>query len=67
MRILVVGGGIAGLTFAALLQQRGFKPTVVERIPEYGTVGYVIVLWPSGCRILKGLGVYRNLLDVGLQ
>lgn len=67
MRILVVGGGIAGLTFAALLQQRGFKPTVVERIPEYGTVGYVIVLWPSGSRILKGLGVYRNLLDVGLQ
>ncbi len=67
MRVLVVGGGIAGLTFTALLQQRGFKPTLVERIPEYGSVGYVIVLWPSGSRILKGLGVYRDLLDVGLQ
>jgi len=67
MRVLIVGGGIAGLTFAALLQQRGFKPTLVERIPEYGSVGYVIVLWPSGSRILKGLGVYRDLLDVGLQ
>ncbi len=67
MRVLIVGGGIAGLTLAALLQQRGFKPTLVERIPEYGSVGYVIVLWPSGSRILKGLGVYRDLLDVGLQ
>lgn len=67
MRVLVVGGGIAGLTFTALLQQRGFKPTLVERIPEYGSVGYVIVLWPSGSRILKGLGVYKDILDVGLQ
>ena len=67
MRVLIVGGGIAGLTLTALLQQRGFKPTLVERIPEYGSVGYVIVLWPSGSRILKGLGVYRDLLDVGLQ
>jgi len=67
MRVLIVGGGVAGLTLTALLQQRGFKPTLVERIPEYGSVGYVIVLWPSGSRILKGLGVYRDLLDVGLQ
>ncbi len=67
MRVLIVGGGISGLTLAALLQQRGFNPTMVERIPEYGSVGYVIVLWPSGSRILKGLGVYKDLLDVGLQ
>ena len=67
LRVLIVGGGIAGLTCAALLEQRGFKPIVVERIPEYGSVGYVIVLWPSGSRILKGLGVYKDLLDVGLQ
>jgi 2-polyprenyl-6-methoxyphenol hydroxylase-like FAD-dependent oxidoreductase len=66
MRILIVGGGVSGLTLAALLQQRGFRPTLVERIPEYGKVGYIIVLWPSGSRILKGLGLYRDLLDAGL-
>ncbi|MFI5323450.1 MAG: FAD-dependent monooxygenase, partial [Thermodesulfobacteriota bacterium] len=25
-----------------------------------------LVLWPSGSRILKGLGIYRKLLDAGL-
>lgn len=66
MRILIIGGGIAGLTLGGLLQQRGFRPTIVERTQEYGNVGYIIVLWPSGSRILKGLGLYRKLLDAGL-
>jgi 2-polyprenyl-6-methoxyphenol hydroxylase-like FAD-dependent oxidoreductase len=66
MRILIVGGGISGLTLAGLLQQRGFRPTIVEQAPEYGSVGYIIVLWPSGSRVLKGLGLYRKLLDAGL-
>ncbi len=66
MRVLIVGGGISGLTLAGLLQQRGFKPTLIERIPEYGDVGYIIVLWPSGSRVLKGLGLYKRLLEVGL-
>lgn len=66
MRILIIGGGISGLTLAGLLRQRGFRPTVAEQIPEYGNVGYIIVLWPSGSRILKGLGLYRKLLDAGL-
>jgi 2-polyprenyl-6-methoxyphenol hydroxylase-like FAD-dependent oxidoreductase len=66
MRVLIIGGGIAGLTLAGLLCQRGFRPTVVERVHEYGKVGYIIVLWPTGSRILKGLGLYRKLLEAGL-
>ena len=65
MRILIVGGGIAGLTLCALLEQRGFSPTVVERAHKYGNVGYVIVLWPSGSKILKGIGLYEDLKKVG--
>ncbi len=65
MRTLIVGGGIAGLTLCGLLQQRGFDPTLVERAPEFGDVGYVIVVWPSGSRILKGLGLYERLQEQG--
>ena len=65
MKILIVGGGISGLTLGALLQQRGFIPTIVEKIPEYGDVGYVIVLWPSGSKILKGLNLYRKFEEIG--
>lgn len=67
LRILIVGGGVSGLTLAGLLQQRGFKPTVAEKVPEYGQVGYVIVIWPSGSKILKGLGLYEELLEKGCE
>ncbi len=65
MKILIVGAGIAGLTLCGLLEQRGFQPTLIERAPEFGDVGYVIVVWPSGSRILKGLGLYELLEDRG--
>ena len=67
MKILIIGGGVAGLTLAGLLQRRGFNPKLVERAPKYGKVGYVIVIWPSGSRVLKGLGVYEKLLEEGCQ
>jgi glycine/D-amino acid oxidase-like deaminating enzyme len=35
-RVLVVGGGIAGLATARALLQRGIEPDVVERAPTGG-------------------------------
>ncbi len=63
MRVLIVGGGIAGLTLAALLQQRGIRPVIVERAAHYGGVGYVLGLWPVGSRVLHGLGLHPALVD----
>ncbi|MCY4263085.1 MAG: FAD-dependent monooxygenase [Candidatus Dadabacteria bacterium] len=65
MKILIVGGGIAGLTLCGLLEQRGFRPTLVERASGFGDVGYIIVVWPSGSRILKGLRLYELLKERG--
>ncbi|MDQ2798966.1 MAG: FAD-dependent monooxygenase [Armatimonadota bacterium] len=67
MRVLIVGGGIAGLTLAGLLQQRGFRPVAVEKAPNYGGAGYVLGLFPAGSRILKGLGLYPQLEDAGVE
>ncbi|HEV8447111.1 MAG TPA: NAD(P)/FAD-dependent oxidoreductase [Gemmatimonadaceae bacterium] len=67
LRVLIVGGGVAGLTLAALLEQRGFSPTVVERSGRRRGAGYAIGLWPAGSRILKGLGIFRRFEAIGVE
>lgn len=67
LRVLVVGGGIAGLTLTALLEQRGFAPVVVEKQPAYDESGHVLGLWPAGSRILKGLHVFPSFLSAGVE
>ena len=66
MRILIVGAGVAGLTLAAMLQQKGIQPDIVEDAPEFGHLGYVIILMQAGSRILKGLGVHQDLYEHGV-
>lgn len=63
LRVLIVGGGIAGLTLGGLLRQRGFRPDIIEKSDDYGGVGYVLGLWSSGSCILKGLGLFEAFAD----
>jgi 2-polyprenyl-6-methoxyphenol hydroxylase-like FAD-dependent oxidoreductase len=65
--VLIVGGGVAGLTLAAKLVQQGRKPVVVERSSEYSDTGYAISLYPLGSCVLHGLGVYQELVNRSVE
>ncbi|KAJ5952082.1 uncharacterized protein N7479_010495 [Penicillium vulpinum] len=64
LKVIIVGGGIAGLTLASALEK---APVPIEYvILEAGDtiapqVGAGIALAPGGCRILDQLGVYDDL------
>lgn len=64
MRILIVGAGIAGLTLAALLKQRGIEPMIVEKSSQIEDVGYMLGIYPIGSNVLHGLGCFEKFMDV---
>ena len=62
MRIVVVGGGIGGLTLALALGREGFEPDVYEQAPELLEVGAGIAVWPNAYRVLERLGLGESVL-----
>ena len=56
-RILIVGGGIAGLSVATALHRHGLTPELVERSTTWPAVGAGINLPANGVRVLRTLGV----------
>ncbi|GGF70514.1 monooxygenase [Paracoccus acridae] len=64
--VTVVGGGVAGLTAAIALQQRGAKVTVLERAPAIAEVGAGLQLSPNAMRVLDALGLSAALDAVSL-
>jgi 2-polyprenyl-6-methoxyphenol hydroxylase-like FAD-dependent oxidoreductase len=60
MRILVAGAGIAGLTFAALMKQRGRDVELIDAAQDPSAITYPLVLAPMGSRVLHGFGILRR-------
>ena len=63
--ILVVGGGVAGLTAAAALHRHGFATELVERQQTWHALGAGFLVHPNGMRMLLSLGLAAGVLDAG--
>ena len=53
MKIAIIGGGIAGLSAAVALKQKGFSVHVYEQAPELKEVGAGILLWSCMNKIFE--------------
>src|SRR5271166_1941757 len=64
-RILIVGGGIAGLTAAIALRGRGFAPELVEQSASWRALGAGIALQPNAMQVLRSLDVGADIEKAG--
>ena len=65
--VVVVGGGIGGLTAALLLARAGARVTLFEAQPAARTVGAGMLLQPNGLAVLYGLDLDERLLRRGAR
>lgn len=66
MKILIVGGGVAGPAFARFMKDRA-EITLIDKAPMWGNIGYAITLWPNGQKILSELGIDHKVLKAGYE
>lgn len=63
-RILIVGGGLGGLTTALALARHGRSARVLEGAPQFGAIGYGIQFGPNVFHVLDRLGLMEQVLAV---
>lgn len=65
-RILVIGGGIGGLTAAIALRARGHDVDVIERDPDWSVYGVGIIQQSNVVRAMSQLGLLDDYLSAGV-
>jgi len=64
-RVIIVGGGIGGLSAAIALRGRGHDVVVLERAPRLESTGAGITLFANAMDALGGLGVAQSVAAAG--
>jgi 2-polyprenyl-6-methoxyphenol hydroxylase-like FAD-dependent oxidoreductase len=65
MNVLVIGGGIGGLSTTLALRRQGFDVDVVERDPDWGVYGVGIIQPGNALRALDSLGLAEACVQAG--
>jgi 2-polyprenyl-6-methoxyphenol hydroxylase-like FAD-dependent oxidoreductase len=64
-RVEIAGAGLAGLTLASALAQRGWTVRVHERSAHLRDLGVGTSIWENGCRALEAVGALEELRHHG--
>jgi salicylate hydroxylase len=64
MKVVILGGGIGGLTTALALLHHGIEPIVLERAPQLTEVGAGIQIAANGTIVLRELGLEPALASI---
>ena len=65
MTVLIIGGGIGGLTAAIALGQHGIAVDLIEKDPDWSVYGVGIIQQSNVVRAVKQLGILDDYLDAG--
>jgi 2-polyprenyl-6-methoxyphenol hydroxylase-like FAD-dependent oxidoreductase len=63
--IVIIGGGIGGLTAAVALARKGLAAVVYERAPELMVVGAGVGLWANALWALETIGLAGAVGQLG--
>ncbi|HEY0911836.1 MAG TPA: FAD-dependent monooxygenase [Bradyrhizobium sp.] len=66
-RIAILGGGLAGLTCAGLLQKAGFSVAVYEQSPNFSRIGAGIILGANVAKVLRQLNLEHAFATTGIR
>ena len=61
-KIAIIGGGIAGLTFALSLKSEDYECHIFEKKESFGEVGAAISVFPNALCVMDELGLYSDIL-----
>lgn len=64
--VLIVGGGIGGLSAATALARKGIRVRLYERSSEFGEVGAGLQIAPNCTRILDAYGLLHEAKSLGV-
>lgn len=63
-KVLISGGGIAGLTLGILLKEKGWEPLVIERDPAVRTEGYMMDFFGTGWDVADRMGLLSDIRKI---
>ena len=63
----MIGAGLGGLVAAGFLQRAGFPVTVYEQAEEFSRIGAGIILSANVMKVLRRLGLERQLIETGIK